>query len=81
MTDKIEKFLFKLSAKELEFVENVLLKISSGNHIGLNVKKLEGQSDIFRVKKGRFRIIFEMDKSHIEIIDVGRRNEKTYRDF
>lgn len=81
MTDKVDKFLSKLSTKELEFVEHIFSELKNGNHASLNIKKLKGQTNIFRIKKGQFRVIFKMNGSAIELIDIGRRNEKTYRDF
>jgi len=81
MTDKINKFLLKLSDKELRLVTEVVEKIVRNNMAGLNVKKLEGQANIFRVKKGDFRIIFLKDDLSINIISVNRRNEKTYRGY
>ena len=81
MTDKVDKFLSTLSAKELGFIESLFSKLREENYIGLNIKKLEGQTDIFRIKKGLFRIIVQMNNSKITLISIGRRSEKTYKDF
>jgi len=81
MTDKIDKNLAKFSKKELQLVEEVLLKINKSQFNGLNLVKLKGYSDIFRVRRGRIRIIFQQKNEEINILTIERRSEKTYRDF
>ena len=81
MTDKIDKNLAKFNKKELEVVGVLLLKIKSGQFVGLNLVKLKGYSDIFRVRKGRIRIIFQQKDDLINVLTIERRSEKTYRDF
>ena len=81
MPGKIQKLLAKLSQAEFRFVMNIVEKLTRNDFMGLDIKKLEGQSDIFRLKKGNFRIIFSKTGSVIHIISIARRSEKTYRDF
>jgi mRNA-degrading endonuclease RelE of RelBE toxin-antitoxin system len=81
MTDKIDKNLAKFSKKELQVVEEVLQKINQRQFTGLNLVKLKGYSDIFRVRKGRIRIIFQQKDETINILTIERRSKKTYRDF
>ncbi len=81
MTDKINKNLTKFSKKELQIVEEILLKINKSQFTGLNLVKLKGYRDIFRVRKGRIRIIFQQEDEEINILTIERRSEKTYRDF
>lgn len=79
--NKIQKFLNKLDDQKRDFVLELMRKIKSNNLRGLNVKKLEGNTLIYRLKKGDFLIIFEKNGKDTIIILVIRRSEKTYRDF
>jgi mRNA-degrading endonuclease RelE of RelBE toxin-antitoxin system len=78
---EIEKLLRKISAKEradlLRFLERLLVKTE---HPALDVKKLKG-SDLYRARKGNFRIIFHYDSNSCIVVDSIRlRDENTYRD-
>lgn len=77
--DQIEKLLNKLSNKEKSSVKNIITQILSNNLVGLDVKKLVGAEDLFRVRKGGVRVIFSKEKSNISIISIQRRNEKNYK--
>ena len=79
--DKNQKFLKRLSSKEFAAVEIVLRKILSKNTTGLDIKKLSGYSDVYRVRTGNIRIIFLDDIRHTEVLEISRRSEKTYKDF
>ena len=81
MTDNIDKNLAKLSKKERLGVEILLKKINEGKLVGLNMVKLKGYSDIFRVRKGSIRIIFQQKKDDVIILAIERRSEKTYKKF
>src|SRR3989344_1580044 len=71
--------LFRISPVDSE--EIVLRKILSKNTTGLDIKKLSGYSDVYRVRTGNIRIIFLDDKRHAEVLEISRRSEKTYKDF
>lgn len=79
--DRIQKLFSRLSHKERLQLQSFLDDlIQSDSFRNAHAKKLQG-SDLFRVRKGRFRIIFHYDQSGTMIIDSIRiRNEKTYRD-
>jgi len=64
--DKIAKALLKLSSKEKELIKTILLKIKSDSLAALDVKKLKGHSDIFRVRHGKIRLIFQRNKAEVE---------------
>ncbi len=81
MVDKIQKALNKFSAKEKELVKELLKMIKVGTVIGLDIKKLKGQKDIYRVRKGKIRIIYKLDKGTVYLLAIERRNDNTYRDF
>ena len=70
----------KLTAKEREWVRQLLLKLQSGQTAGLDIKKLKGRDDIFRVRKGKIRIIYRSDEGgRLFVLLIERRNETTYK--
>jgi len=77
--DKITKVLKKLSAKEREVVKHILEKLTSGNSTELDIKKLIGREDIYRIRKGNLRIIYQKVGGCISILAVERRNDRTYK--
>jgi len=78
--DKIRKALDKLSAKERAAVRQLLLVVGKGEPTKLDLKKLQGRQDIYRIRKGKIRIIFRRtDKGEFYILAIERRSEKTYR--
>ena len=79
--DRTEKFLKKLSAKELLLVEEVIVNLYKEKVVGLDIKKLKGHDDVYRVRYNRIRIIFRKVNKEIMILEISRRSEKTYRDF
>lgn len=81
MADKIKKILAKLTVKEQEIVKLLILRVKLGDTDGLNISHLNGHTDLFRVKKGRIRIVYRMKSSKIIIVRIDRRNEKTYKDL
>lgn len=78
---KLQKALQKLTPKERETIKVILRKILARDFAGLDMKKLKGTANIYRIKKGSLRIIYQVNKEVINIIAIERRNEKTYRDF
>ncbi|MDD2656371.1 MAG: hypothetical protein PHQ18_02250 [Patescibacteria group bacterium] len=78
--DKIEKLLRKISQKSREQLLLVISKLLSGQNTGLNIKKLKG-TDFFRLRSGRFRIIFHYEDNSKEIIidSIKLRDENTYK--
>lgn len=74
---RIEKFLKKLSRKERAVVKSLLSEINSGNYGNLDLKKLKGEKNLLRVRKGDIRIIFSTG-DNIHIFSVSRKNDTTY---
>jgi len=81
MSDKIAKALSKLSAQEKVKIKQILDQIKSGQLSDLDLKRLKGHRDIFRIRKGDLRVIYRSVDSQISILAIERRSEKTYRDF
>lgn len=81
MSDPIAKFLAKVTEKEKIILSVIIWNILSDKLEGLNAKKLVGSKDIFRVRKGKFRIIYKRTATDCIIMSIERRSEKTYKDF
>lgn len=77
--DRIEKALAQLTKKEREAVRAMLARLHAGGHKGLDIKKLKGRNDIFRVRKGDLRIIYRIHDKQIFILAIERKSEKTYK--
>lgn len=77
--DKITKALKKLTTKEKEIIKTILNKIESCNFTNLDIKKLKNRQDIYRVRQGKIRIIYQIDNNKkISILTLERRNNNTY---
>jgi mRNA-degrading endonuclease RelE of RelBE toxin-antitoxin system len=78
--DKVGKALARLGKPERSAIRAILLKLQANNPIGLDIKKLVGHQDIFRVRKGSLRVIFRRDsQGKVFVLAIERRSESTYR--
>ncbi len=77
--DKIGKALRRLGLKEKRRLKEILLEVSSSKLTGLDVQKLKGRKDVFRVRKGDMRIIFRKIDNEVKILILERRSNKTYK--
>lgn len=77
--DKILKFLKKLTFKERNEIAKTIRRIKMDDLGGLKVRKLKGYKDLFRIRKGKFRIIFRKTDKFVELVAVEERDENTYR--
>jgi len=79
---KIAKALQSLLPKERELIKNIILKIKTNSFSGLDLKKLKDCDNIFRVRRGKLRIIFrKLDNNEIYILAIERRSNNTYSDY
>ena len=77
--DHITKLLKKISKKDRKALKIlVVLLQDSKERKALNIKKLQN-SDLYRIRKGRFRIIFHLEKKNVIIDSIKLRNENTYK--
>lgn len=76
--DKIDKFLNKLLINKRKEIQRIVKKITEKDFTDLDIKKLKGLDNMFRVRKGDVRIIFLVENDYVEIIDLQNRNDKTY---
>mgnify|MGYP001588653602 CR=1 FL=1 len=75
----LKKLLSKFSGGERKIIESVIEAIVFSRWRGLDIKKLKGHQDVYRVRKGNLRIIFTKSKKDIFILSVDRRRENTYK--
>ena len=75
----LKKLLSRFNKEERKIIEFLIEKIISLDWRNLDIKKLRGHQDIFRVRKAKIRIIFAKDKKEIFIITIERRREDTYK--
>ncbi len=76
---RADKFIAKLPRELALRILAAIRQIRVGDFNGLNLKKLAGADDQYRVRIGRVRIKFTMNKDGIEIYDVGFRDDTTYK--
>ncbi len=76
--DKVRKFLKRLPKKDLQRVLLIINKLGRKNIEGLDVKKLSGHGDIFRVRSGNMRMLFLRTKEGYRVISIERRSDTTY---
>ncbi|KKW21749.1 MAG: hypothetical protein UY71_C0001G0053 [Parcubacteria group bacterium GW2011_GWB1_52_7] len=75
----LNKRLKKFSRKERIELEGLVERIVNRNLMGLDCKKLKGLKNFFRVRKGSIRIIFELSSPEVNILNIERRKEDTYK--
>ena len=78
MSSELEKFLAKISLKEEKVLGDTIEKIIEHRFTGLDIKKLSGHEDTYRVRKGVFRIIFKITAPDVKIVMATRRGDTTY---
>lgn len=77
--NKIEKLLNKISKKDREALLLVIETLLTQNNISrLKPIKLKGL-ELYRIRKGNFRIIFHKEHGELIIDSVKVRSEKTYK--
>lgn len=76
--DKIKKFLRKLSAKDRKLIARTIAQLHTKEAKSLDVKKLKGEKNIFRVRVGKIRIIYSLLDEEIVLHRIDFRNENTY---
>ncbi|TCO68514.1 type II toxin-antitoxin system RelE family toxin [Marinisporobacter balticus] len=72
LTKKAEKFIKKRDFNTQKRIIKAIFKLPKGD-----IKKLKGIDDIYRLRVGHFRVLFEKndDKLIIIVIDVGNRGQ------
>lgn len=81
MVDQLTKFLRKQNKKIAQLVLDLIENIRKGNLEGCDIKQLTGKNHLFRLRKGRIRIIFENQDGRIMIKKVTHRDDQTYKNL
>lgn len=76
--DKIKKFLKKIDKRVKKRIDWAIEDILNRNTYGYDILRLSGGKRLYRIRIGRYRIIFYMDSSKVHIIDVDKRDDNTY---
>ncbi len=77
--DEIEKVIKKLTESERTAVKKVIKALLSERFEDLDIKKLKGYDGVFRVRKGKIRIVYQTRGKNLIIIKIDRRREGTYK--
>ncbi|MEK7213535.1 MAG: hypothetical protein AAB637_00255 [Patescibacteria group bacterium] len=77
--NQVHKFLKKLDTKRRIVIIDILEKLQRKDFSNLDIKKLKGVSNLFRVRKGEIRIIYTIaEDSMIKILKIDFRTDTTY---
>jgi len=64
---KVDKQLSKLARQDAKKVSQAILKLTNPFRKDLDIKKITGQKDFYRLRIGKVRAIFEVDKEKKEV--------------
>ncbi len=77
--DLVRKFLDKLDARRRAGIADVLEKLEARDFSGLDIKKLKGKQNLFRVRKGRIRILYSIGEDDVILVrSIEFRSDTTY---
>jgi mRNA-degrading endonuclease RelE of RelBE toxin-antitoxin system len=80
MVDRVEKFLRKIPKKQYRIIISIIERILNGDINNLDVKQLSGYRNVFRVRKGKIRIVFKrQENGEYNILYIEYRSEGTYK--
>ncbi|MCX6738671.1 MAG: hypothetical protein NT098_01300 [Candidatus Parcubacteria bacterium] len=79
--ERIDKILRILQTNERARVMVCVEKILANDVSLLDIKKLKGQKDFYRVRTGDLRIIFIKKDNDIRLVAIERKGNNTYRDI
>jgi len=79
MVDKIAKALSKFTDKERKQIKTILQDLLNDKYENYDLKKLKGRDDIYRIRQGKIRIIYRIDKDKkVFLLAIERRSDNTY---
>jgi len=79
--DRIDKQLRAIPRGDRARIEQAIAALVARDFTGLDRRKLKGYECIYRVRTGRYRIIYFDDGEEIILKAIKRRDESTYRNF
>lgn len=77
--NEIEKLLRKISKKDRKRLLEIAERLVNGNK-ALRFEKIKN-TDFYRIRAGKFRIIFHKENGEYVIDGIKMRNESTYERF
>ncbi len=81
MVNKLTKFLHKQDRKGRELILELIECILNNQLEGSDINKIKDSKDLYRLKKGRIRIIFQKTAEKIIIKKATLRDDNTYNEF
>ncbi|MBL7156055.1 MAG: hypothetical protein ISS87_00425 [Candidatus Pacebacteria bacterium] len=75
MVSKVEKLLRKVAKKDRKRLLEIMKELKQDDRKNLNVKKIKN-TNFYKLRSGRFRIIFHYNENEIVIDSIKLRNEK-----
>ncbi len=79
LESKAEKQLRKLAQEDLEKISGRIQKLKEGLLPELDVKKLKGYKDQYRLRVGDFRVLFELQPEHSIVVYAIFPRKKAYK--
>ena len=80
--DKVAKFFQKLNKQESAKFLELKKQILAGNFENADIKSIKSKPDLFRVRLGRYRMIFSGKKTgKIKLLKIVKRDEQTYQNL
>jgi len=79
--NELIKFLKKSPKSQRILVLKIIEQIKNGDLKNLKIIKIKNSHNLYRVKKGRIRIIIEKIKENFIVKKVTLRDENTYRNI
>lgn len=80
-TGKADKQLSKIDSQYIQAILDAIEALVLFPDVQLDIKKLKGYINRFRLRVGRYRVIFEVQDGEpkiIEIQTIAKRDEQTY---
>lgn len=79
--DKVSKAIQKINSKDALKISDALEDILNSKAKNLDIKKLRGYDDIFRVRVCEYRIIYQKNNHEMNILEISKRNDSTYKNY
>ncbi len=75
-TKKFQKDFRKLEKRRKNLILEKLSLLAIGNWEPLDIKKLKGSDEYYRIRSGNYRILFEKRKTELVIILISVKHRK-----
>lgn len=79
--NRIEKFLKKLTEKEQEVFFLLMFQLKKDYKKVPHLQKITGKKGLFRIRVGKYRLIFKIRNKKVDIIRITKRSNRTYKNL